>query len=294
MLLQTGMGQRRSSQRAAMGDVQMTLHEKPAGAKRLARSLTLFAVASIATIAATLPLSAQTRTLVAGSTGIQPPMNAVVDGQSVGALVDLLAALGAEIGFEVEHMADLAVGDTMPALLDGRIDISGGLYAKTPERVAGLAFTIPFFVQGEGLVVRADDATDYRGLEDLAGKRVGAVEGASYIGMLRNAPAGTYAEIVGFVSNAELLAAVEGGQIDGGLYGGLVATTDMASGRYPALRLADTYAPSAVQFYAFALRPDDTELLARINETLGEMMVDGRVQAIFAGHGVAWPVVIPE
>lgn len=272
----------------------MSLLDQTTGARRRVRAATLLAVAAIASASLALPAAAQTRTLVAGATGIQPPMNYLVDGVPAGALVDLLAAIGAEVGFDVEQLTGVAVGDTMPALLDGRIDITGGLYAKTPERVAGLAFTIPFFVQGEGLVVRADDATEYRHLADLAGKRVGAVDGASYIGMLRAEPAGTYAEIVGFPSNAELLAAIEAGTIDGGLYGGLVAATDMASDRYPLLRLADTYAPSAVQFYAFALRPDDTELLAAINEALGEMMVDGQVQAIFAANGVAWPVVIPE
>lgn len=228
--------------------------------------------------------------ITAGGQGVQAPMNFVAtDGTIAGVVVDILAAIAADQGFVVQHVTGLAVGDTVDAILAGQIDITEGTFAVTPERAALVAFSIPYMIQGEALVVRRDDPVDYRSLADLGGTAVGTVRGSNYVGLLNAYPPDTFSEIRQYDYPPDVLAAVIAGEIRGGVYGAPIATWDIQQGGYgDVLRLAENYRPASTNVYAFAMRKEDTVLLDAVNESLRTMLENGTIRAIFERYGLPY------
>jgi polar amino acid transport system substrate-binding protein len=232
---------------------------------------------------------AEMRIVRAGGQGVQAPMHFVTaEGAVHGVVVDILAAISNQAGFVVEHVVPVSINDTVDALLAGRIDVTGGTFAITPERAAAVAFSIPYMIQGEALVVRRDDPNDYRSLLDLRGASVGSVRGSNYVRLIEGVPAGTFSDIRYYEFPPDILAAVANGEITAGIYGAPIAAWDIQQGGYEDLKLAENYLPVSTGAYAFATRKDEIELLAAINNALNELMTDGTVRSIFARYGLPY------
>jgi len=232
---------------------------------------------------------AEMRIVRAGGQGVQAPMHFVTtEGEVHGVVVDILAAISNRAGFVVEHVVPVSINDTVDALLTGLIDITGGTFAITPERAAAVAFSIPYMVQGEALVVRRDDPNEYRSLLDLGGASLGLVRGANYVRLIDGVPAGTFSEIRYYDFPPDILAAVANGEITAGIYGAPIAAWDIQQGGYEDLKLAEHYVPVATAPYGFATRKEETELLAAINSALNELMTDGTVRSIFERYGLPY------
>ncbi|MGD9739297.1 MAG: substrate-binding periplasmic protein [Bauldia sp.] len=245
--------------------------------------------ALLATTLAMGPAHAQDRVLRAGGTGVQAPMHYVSeDGTVTGIVVDLLAAIAADVGFEVEHVVPVPHGDLVTALTEQAIDITGGTFAVTSERAALVAFSIPYMIQGEALVIRRDDPGSYRSLGDFRGKRIGVIRGSSYVPLVEGPPPGTFAEIRYYELTSDLMAALSRGEVDGVVYGFPIAAFDLLGGAYPELMLAPGYVAAATHLYAFGLRKEDQELVDAINVSLENMMADGRIRGIFTRYGLPY------
>jgi polar amino acid transport system substrate-binding protein len=188
------------------------------------------------------------------------------------------------IGFEVEIADALArrLGVTaefvqndwqtlLPSLERGDFDVAMNGLEVTPARRARVAFSRPYYAFTESLVVRRD-APPAASLADLAGRRVGTLEGSLALDMVRAAPG---VRLVLYEGVEEPYLDLEQGRIDA------VLLDDIIAARYglprPTLRQAATLGGGV---YAIAVRPDQPALLAAVDDALAAMQRDGELRRI--------------
>lgn len=225
-----------------------------------------FAVAVLAALGT--GASAQTATRV-GVTPT-PPF-----GGDNGAYVDLMNAVAEVAGITIEYTR-FPFGELPAALVAGQIDVIAAPHAPTPERLAlGIVYTAPVFTFGEGLVVRASDATNYATLAQLGGP-IGTAGSVVYM----NAITAAGLEGRNYPTIVELMAAVASGEIRGALYPDSTFALLQAGGEYANLRLVESYVTTIVSEVAISVRGADADLFAQINAALTTLQSDGRLLAI--------------
>lgn len=246
-------------------------------------------------LAATVPLAQaqpvvapEHMTVRADCQGSPPWCFRDANGQWIGITVEILDALAAEVGFTVQHLEPMVFADLTPALLDGRIDTISQQYQITTARLEQMAFTVPYN-QGAGmLAVLKTDTGQYRTFADLAGQVVASVQGANFSQQaLANAGTpGGIAEVRLFASTAEVMAALEQGQVKAAVVSGSEVGYRMAQGDFPLERLVPEFAPQGLAPHALPFRKDWADLIAAINPILTRIATDGTVRDIMAKYGV--------
>lgn len=96
--------------------------------------------------------------------------------------VDIARWIAASIGFDedkIEYKA-IASANREQAIVNGDVDYYVGTYSINDKRKNDIDFAGPYFITGQGLLVRSDD-TDYQKLEDLNGKTVCSATGSTPI-----------------------------------------------------------------------------------------------------------------
>ena len=100
--------------------------------------------------------------------------------------VDIARWIAASLGFDeskIEYKA-IASANREQAIINGDIDYYVGTYSITETRKADIDFAGPYFVTGQGLLIRKGD-TDYQKLEDLNGKTVCSATGSTPINNIK-------------------------------------------------------------------------------------------------------------
>jgi ABC-type amino acid transport substrate-binding protein len=130
--------------------------------------------------------------------------------------------------------------DRIPFVVEGKVDLECGNTTATVERKAKVAFTMPMFVAGAGVLVRAQEAATV--LSDLKGKSIIVAAGTTGEKIITEANKSAYGlKAVSVKGNAESFAALLAGQ------GAAWITDDVL----------------LASFRASAEKPDDFVLLAR-------------------------------
>jgi polar amino acid transport system substrate-binding protein len=192
------------------------------------------------------------------------------DGRLVGFEVDIAEALARRLGVRAEFVQnDWAM--LVPGLERGNFDVAMNGIEVTDARRGRVAFSRPYYVFTETLVVRRGD----RGadaLEDLRGRRVGTLE-ASLAFDLLSAVRGL--EVVRYEGVEEPYLDLERGRLDAVLLDNIIAA------RYglprPTLQAAGTFGEGT---YAIALRPTEPELLTAVDGALTGMVQAGELRQI--------------
>ena len=102
----------------------------------------------------------------------------------VGYEVDVGKALAKHLGVK-PVFKQLAVAARIPELQQGHVDVLAAALAKTPEREGQIDFSLPTFVTGQKVLVKAGGAVT--ALPQLAGKRVVTVKGGTQEGNIKKA-----------------------------------------------------------------------------------------------------------
>ncbi|MRR29021.1 transporter substrate-binding domain-containing protein, partial [bacterium] len=109
-----------------------------------------------------------------GGSATNPPYEFLENGQPAGFSIDVINAVGREMGFDVEF----ALSTTQQArqyLLDGKLDMLTGL-AYSTNRDATFDFSVPITYTSFDLYVRNDSLA--RSLEDVRGKEIVVISGS--------------------------------------------------------------------------------------------------------------------
>ena len=186
------------------------------------------------------------------------------------------------LGFEVEIAEDLARrlglraefvqndwSTLIPSLERGDFDLILNGLEVTAARRGRIAFTRPYYAFTETLVVRRDDPVN--SLEALRGQRVGTLSESLAADIVRAAGV----DVVLYEGVEEPYIDLEHGRLRA------VVLDNIIADRYGLVRSTLREAATVgAGTYAIGLRPDDTALLAALDEALAAMRDDGTLRAI--------------
>nr|WP_199064994.1 basic amino acid ABC transporter substrate-binding protein [Chromobacterium sp. ASV5] len=215
---------------------------------------------------------------VVGSDASYPPFEfAKADGQLAGFDVELLTAIAAREGFRVRFV-NMSWESIFSALQQEDVDILASAVSITEERRQSMAFSEPYFASRQLVAVRRQDG-DIVGLDELRGRKLAAQPHSTGDEALqRLVPEHDIRRIDSIPTALSLLAKgeVAGVVADGGALNYYVRVKGDGKLRV----LADKQLP-AIEYYGFAVRQDQPELLAKINAGLAALKADGSYDTIY-------------
>jgi polar amino acid transport system substrate-binding protein len=209
----------------------------------------------------------------------QGPPNSFMDrnGKRVGFMVDIVAAMAADMGVTL-RMADYDFRGLIPAATSGKVDLIAADLAPTPQRELVLLFTDPVYEEAVVLYGKHGRATAGLSALDRQGVRLGVVAGSANKSILqRQFPHATIVELAG--GGPELLQAVASERVDAAINVRSSAEANIASspGEFEIIG-DDLYSwPES-----FGVRPEQTHLLAWMNNWIYWAKRDDRLKTMAA------------
>ncbi|GGE78871.1 amino acid ABC transporter substrate-binding protein [Streptosporangium jomthongense] len=147
------------------------------------------------------PLLAQDKTLRVGMSGQYFPFTFVEQDELKGFEVDVMNALGKEMGRKIQYETANFSG-LFGMLQSGRIDTVANQITITEERKKAYVFSDPYVYDGAQVVTREGN-TEIRGVEDLKGKTVAVNLGSNFEALLKALPYADQITIKTYESNLE-------------------------------------------------------------------------------------------
>ena len=194
---------------------------------------------------------------------------------------EMITAIAKEKGWTIE-IYDTDFSTLIPALQADKIDVVVDAMYITDERKEQVDFTDPWYAEGEGIVV-PEGTTGVTTGADLKGKVVGAQTGTVYLDYAQTLGA---EEVQVLDSQAALLQALKNGQVDAVVTDSAVAGYAIAQDPSSGLELV---LPEPAHFpgtIGAAVRKDDTELLAELNDGLKTLKESGQDLEILQKFGL--------
>ena len=206
-------------------------------------------------------------------------------GEPAGFMVDLCRAVA-------KHLADqrslpslnvvyvpVTASDRFEAISQQKADLLCEPTSETLSRREQVDFSIPTFLDGASLMVRADGP---KNLRDLAGKKVGVLAGTTTEEALRNTlkEAGIAGDVVAAKTHDEGLAMLDDGEISAYFGDRSILLFLIKQSQAPdKLRLADDYL--SVEPYALALPRGDSDFRLAVDRALSHIYRSGEIVSIF-------------
>jgi len=244
------------------------------------------ALGSVAPAAAetTLEKIARTGTLTIGTRTGSPPF-AYVNKQNewVGFSIDLveqliLPAVSNKVGKPVKlEKKESAPATRIPLISSGAVDLIAGTMTDTRPRRDSLDFSLTFFVTGAQFLVKK--GSPIKGIQDLAGKRVGAQQGSTNAKIIRERV--PTAQLREFPDQPSGFQALAGGQVDTYTNDGIQLAGLRAKAASPGDWdiVGDFY---SYEPYGMAMRKGDSDFRAAVNNGLMEGIDSGKFFEIYA------------
>jgi glutamate/aspartate transport system substrate-binding protein len=170
----------------------------------------------------------------------------------------------------------------IPLLVNGTVDMDAGSTVVTQAREKIVDFSIPFLATGLDLLLPADSTI--KGWKDLAGKRMGTVQGGFdselYARLNQAGKINPPVEIVAFRDQPDGFQALVNGSVvayssDGPILAGLRAR----AARPQDWKIIDPEISS--ELYAFAVRPNDSDFRDLVNATFVDLYSSGRFMEMY-------------
>lgn len=201
-------------------------------------------------------------------------------------------ASNAPVGFDVDYCNDLAAAlgvtpeyvetpfpDRIPALVSGRADVGVASTSDTLERAKTIGFSIPYFAFTNVVLTREGAGVDT--FEGMAGHTVGSVAGTfEGIKLEDNIKAWGAGEFRPYQSQADVFLALSQGQIDATVVTSTVASSIVASGQYPGLKIVGD-APYPIDYVALIALREEQGLINYLNLFVNQQVRSGRYQALY-------------
>lgn len=251
-----------------------------------AKSLIRLVAASLCLSAGMLAATAGATTLRVGatSTGIPFTFLDVKTNKIEGMMVDTANAVAKAAGYDAV-IQQTVFSALIPSLTSNKIDVISAAMVKTPERAKVVDFTDPVYEHyGDGLMVKADDSTNYQTLDDLKGKVVGAQVGTVYYNLL--VKKGYFKEIKTYDSIADMARDLALGRITAGIGDRPIMAYQIKQGTLKNVKLVADYKQEAVGVVCLEVRKGDTQLLQALNAAIAKVKASGELDRIIAKWGI--------
>jgi ABC-type amino acid transport substrate-binding protein len=206
-------------------------------------------------------------------------------GEPAGFMVDLCRTVAKKLSEQLNLPALNAVyvpvtaADRFEAIAQQKADLLCEPTSVTLSRREQVDFSIPTFLDGAGLMVRADGP---KNLRDMAGKKIGVLAGTTTEEALRNTlkEAGIAADIIVAKTHGEGLAMLDEGKISAYFGDRSILLFLIKDSKAPEkLRLADDYL--SVEPYALALQRGDSDFRLAVDRALSHIYRSGEIKTIF-------------
>ena len=217
--------------------------------------------------------------LVVGTCADYPPYewHLVQDGADkiIGFDIDIAQAIADELGVELE-VQDMDFDGLIPALSTGKIDMIIADMNPTEERKQSVDFTDIYYTQKDALVIKSEDAKDFRSEDDLKKASLATQKATiqeTYL--LENFP-GAEIQSVPKLNTAILYLVT--GKADAVLMVETVAKRYVEENE--GLEIADFDVASKPNESAIAVAKDSADFLEEVNDILDEMEDSGKIEEL--------------
>lgn len=262
---------------------------------RLTAALSSIFIVSVAQAAGTLERVKEQGYLRMGFANETPFSYATPEGTLAGVDVDILNNILKKIGVDEIDGGLTTFGSLIPGLQAQRFDlVSSAIYIK-PDRCAQVAFAEPLYILGDAIIVQKDNPKNIHSYADVAANpelKIGYPTGGTGISDNAAAMGVKPEQMIGFADGPSGFEAVKAGRIDGYATTSLVGETQLRTMQDPKLERADPFEQPVVDgkirygIASFALRKEDTDLLAEINKHLLAIRGKPEYMAILGEHGM--------
>lgn len=198
--------------------------------------------------------------------------------------IDIARQVAGQLGFAPDKIDFKTVPSAARenAIARGEVDYYAGTYSITDKRKAQISFAGPYFVTGQGLLVRTDENT-ITSPQTLKGKKVCSVTGSTPIQRVRDQALTEPANIVEFQNYTQCVDQLRNRQVD-------VVTTDEAILKGYAAQAPDQlkivgqpFPTPDTEKYGIGLKKDDAALRGKVNDILQASFSDGTWKKIYDG-----------
>jgi len=217
--------------------------------------------------------------LKVGTNATFPPFEMQENNEFVGFDMDLIRAIGEEMGYTVQinHMDFKAL---IPALGNNKIDAAIAGMSITPERLESVDFTEAYFNAGLIIAVRNDNET-IKTTEDLKGKKLAAQNGtigAAYCDSVKAQDPKTEVRVFDDIGAAFM--ELEKGEVDAVVNDHPVTAYYLKTTENTKLKMVgDIF--SADDQYGIAVKKGNKEILDMLNEGLQKIKDNGKYDEIY-------------
>lgn len=214
------------------------------------------------------------------------PFSFVVDGKPVGYAVDLCLKVAETLRTQLKlpqlrvEWVPVTPATRIPAIVDGKADLECGSTTNNRERRDLVAFTIPHYIAGSRMLVKADSGI--RRWSDLRGKTVVSTTGTTPLAMLRKMDeSGAMGwKVVEAKDHAEAFGMVEAGRADAFVMDDVLLFGLRANAKQPA-SLAVTGDLLTIEPYAIMLSKHDAEFKKIVDKALVSSIYDQETQRLY-------------
>jgi len=221
--------------------------------------------------------------IICGSDTAFPPFESMNGDVAEGFDVDLMKAIGDELGYTVEFKTEIF--DTLIPTLKagGKFDVIASGMTIKPERALEIDFTDAYYDSNQSLVMKM--GSTYSGPADLKGKKIGVQSGTTGEAWANENIEG--ATLVPFKNATDAFAALQAGNVDA-VVNDLPVSTEILKDDPRGMEIV-AQIPTGEQ-YGFGVSKDNPELLAALNDALAKVKDSGKYNEIYE----KWFGILPE
>lgn len=210
-------------------------------------------------------------TLTVETSPMFPPFEYMYGTQFTGIDMDIMRAIGNELGYRVEFRNN-TFDSIILSVTQGKCDIGASGFTISEERAKQVLFSDPYYEIKQVVVVHKD--SDIRTLDDVRGSRISVQTGTS---------GADYAETVSKnvifqKTYTEVVLDLTSGRADCEIVDSAVAEAQAA--RNPDLRVLDILTDVEPEYYGFIFSKGNTELRDEVNAALEKLTGNGTVDRI--------------
>ncbi len=211
----------------------------------------------------------QTKVFTVGTDATFKPFEFKVDGKYTGFDIELVEAVGKELGATKVEYVDTEFKGLIPGLLAKKFDLIVSAMYITDERKKTIAFSDTYFPGGLSIMVKKDN-NSIKGIKDLNGKKVSVQIGTKSAKYLEE-PQFKEIKLVKVETNNDMFMELETGKVDA------VVTGLPAAKTYTKEKNTTKVLPNTLteEFYGYGMRKDDQDLVKAVNEALKKLKADG-------------------
>ena len=205
--------------------------------------------------------------------GTFPPYEYYDNGQLVGIDIEVAGAIAEKLGMTLET-TDIAFDSIIPGVQAGKYDIGMAGVTVSEDRLQQVNFSDSYATGVQVVIVK--EGGKVQSLDDMADAIIGTQSGTT--GFIYASSDFGDDHVKSFTKTTDAVEALKNGQVDCVLLDNAPAEALVEANPDAGLSILET--AYTVEDYAIAINKENTDLQAKINAALAELVADGTLQSI--------------